>query len=113
MALRLGKVGVIFDSGAFYGAFGMGAAKAIWERGIKPIALGGVSVGALNAAKITENNSLKGVKELEKVWLEIEQTGPSAVFSTWEAVKQWIRRDRISLYDSARLISLVEKIDPK
>lgn len=115
LAEKLGKVGVIFDSGAFYGAFGLGVAKALWEEGIRPVAIGGVSVGALNAAKLAENNSLEGVAELEKIWLEVEKTGPSSVFNVFNAItnKMPWHSDPTSIYGSASLKYLVGKLSPQ
>lgn len=115
LAEKLGKVGVIFDSGAFYGAFGMGFAKALWSRDIRPVAIGGVSVGALNAAKLVEKNSLDGIRELEDIWLEVQNTGPSAVFNKWGAIKNKLRwhSDPTSIYGSAQLEYLANKIDAK
>lgn len=110
---KLGKVGVIFDSGAFYGAFGLGFAKALWGRGIRPAAIGGVSVGALNAAKLAEKNSLSGIRELEDIWLEVQKTGPGAVFNKWDAIKNRLswHSDPTSIYGSTQLEHLVHKID--
>lgn len=111
LAEKLGKVGVIFDSGAFYGAFGMGIAKALWKRGIRPVAIGGVSVGALNAAKLAENNSLEGVQELEKIWLDIEKQGPSSVFAPSSAFMNVVlHRNSPSIYRSTELAGLVNKV---
>lgn len=110
MGAQLGKVGVIFDSGAFYGAFGAGVAKAIWQRGIKPIAIGGTSVGALNAAKVSESNSMESVRELEKIWLYIEKHGPGTIFRKLDVLKN-LPFHHNRLYNTAGLEGLLALID--
>jgi len=87
--MNLGKVGIIIGGGGFTGAFSVGDLKAIWEFGIKPKYIQGVSVGALNAAKIIESDD---PEKLVQLWLAIEKNGASSIFNWWDATKNIVAR---------------------
>lgn len=63
----------VLSGGASLGALQVGMLRALFEQGIKPDALIGTSVGALNAAFIAGNPTGEGVDALEKVWLRIRR----------------------------------------
>ena len=106
--MNLGKVGIIFNGGGFLGAFSVGYAKALWKKGIRPQYVQGVSVGALNAAKLLETES---IQELENVWLEIEKARASSIFN-WKDIPGNILRKSEALYSNKGLMDIIQKIDP-
>lgn len=104
--MNLGKIGVIFGGGGFTGAFSVGFIKALWECGIRPSHVQGVSVGALNAAKLIE---LENIKELEKIWLDIEKAKASSIFN-WKDIPGNVMRKSSSLYGNKGLLDIIQKI---
>lgn len=105
--MNLGKVGIIFNGGGFLGAFSVGYIKALWERGIRPAHVQGVSVGALNAAKLLE---LENTKELEQIWFEIEKAKASTVFN-WKDIPQNIFKKSAALFGIKGLWDIIQKIN--
>lgn len=105
--MNLGKVGIIFNGGGFAGAFSVGYIKALWECGIRPEHVQGVSVGALNAAKLMDINAFE---EFEKIWLDIEKAKASTVFN-WKDIPGNIVRKSGSLYNNKGLLDIIHKID--
>ena len=105
--MNLGKVGIIFNGGGFTGAFSVGYIKALWEYGIRPAHIQGVSVGALNAATIMNSESSE---YLEKGWLDIEKAKASAIFN-WKDIPGNIMRKSSSLYGSKGLMDIIQRID--
>lgn len=110
MESSFGRVAVIFDSGGFNGVLSVGPAKAIWSRGIKPIALFGTSVGAINAAKIAETNSIGSINELEIIWLLIEKLGPEAIFDS-RFISYRLVKGRSALFRNNKLIKLISSLN--
>jgi predicted acylesterase/phospholipase RssA len=105
--MNLGKVGIIFNGGGFAGAFSVGYIKALWGYGIRPAHVQGVSVGALNAAKIMDAGSSE---DLEKIWLDIEKAKASTVFN-WKDIPGNIVRKSGSLYNNKGLLDIIHKIN--
>ena len=105
--MKLGKVGIIFNGGGFTGAFGVGFIKAIWEKGIRPEHIQGISVGALSAAKLLETES---IEELEKIWLDIESARASSVFN-WKDIPVNIIKRASALYHNGGVLSIINKIN--
>jgi NTE family protein len=60
----------VLSGGANYGAQQAGALEVLFERGIEPDMLIGVSAGALNAAWVAAHPTLAGVQELSRIWRE-------------------------------------------
>lgn len=60
----------VLSGGANYGAQQVGALEALFERGLIPDMLVGVSAGALNAAWVAAHPTLDGVRELARIWRE-------------------------------------------
>lgn len=73
-------VGVVFDGGGFLGAFGVGCMRAVEEVGFHPLYFQGVSVGALNAAKMVEMGGTNS-RILEFLWHQVAANGPNALFN--------------------------------
>lgn len=103
--MNLGKVGIIFNGGGFTGAFSVGYIKALWECGIRPAHMQGVSVGALNAAKTLDSGSYE---ELERIWLDIEKAKASTIFN-WKDIPGNVRSS--SLYSNKGLLDIIQKIN--
>ena len=60
----------VLSGGANYGAQQAGALEVLFEQGIQPDMVMGVSAGALNAAWVAVNPTLAGVQELSRIWRE-------------------------------------------
>jgi len=60
----------VLSGGANYGAQQVGALEVLFEHGIQPDTVLGVSAGALNAAWVTVHPTLEGVQELSRIWRE-------------------------------------------
>ena len=60
----------VLSGGANYGAQQVGALEVLFERGIRPDMVIGVSAGALNAAWLAAYPTLEGVQELSRIWRE-------------------------------------------
>jgi NTE family protein len=60
----------VLSGGANYGAQQVGALEVLFERGIQPDMIMGVSAGALNAAWAALHPTLEGVQELARIWRE-------------------------------------------
>ncbi len=76
--MNLGKVGVILNGGGFTGAYGVGFAKALAVKGIKPVFVQSVSVGVFSGGDLIGTNW--DVDALEKKWKETEQLGSKKIF---------------------------------
>ena len=110
--MNLGKVGIIMSGGGFSGAFSVGFAKAIWEifrkLNIKPAIIQGVSVGAMNAAKLIESDE----NELIKIWLDIEKRRARSIFN-WLDIPKNILRKGESLYFNSGIMQILDGYDFK
>ena len=73
---RKPKTVFVFSGGAVRGAAQIGMLKALCEAGIKPDAIVGVSIGALNGFWFACNPSLERVNELETLWQDIVDDPP-------------------------------------
>ena len=60
----------VLSGGANYGAQQAGALEALFEHGLRPDMVMGVSAGALNAAWVAASPDLDGVRELARIWRE-------------------------------------------
>src|SRR5512143_1337005 len=61
---------IVLSGGANYGAQQVGALEVLFEHGLQPDMVLGVSAGALNAAWVTVHPTLEGVQELSRIWRE-------------------------------------------
>ena len=108
--MNLGKVGIIISGGGFSGAFSVGFTKAIWEifrkNGIQPAIIQGVSVGAMNAAKLIESDE----KELIKIWLDIEKKKARSIFN-WVDIPKNILLKGDSLYFNKGVAQILDTYD--
>jgi NTE family protein len=60
----------VLSGGANYGAQQVGALAVLFEHGLQPDMVMGVSAGALNAAWVAAYPTLEGVRELARIWCE-------------------------------------------
>lgn len=80
--MDLGRIGIVVTGGGFKCAFQVGFFQALDEYGIHAEKIQGISGGCLNAAKYLEGGSAA----LKQVWLAIEKSGYSFLFSRWDAI---------------------------
>ena len=73
---RKAKTIFVFSGGAVRGAAQIGMLKALCEAGIKPDAVVGVSIGAMNGFWFACSPQLGQVDELEKLWLQAVEEPP-------------------------------------
>jgi|YelNatPaOPRAMG01_1025707.scaffolds.fasta_scaffold54545_2 predicted acylesterase/phospholipase RssA len=111
------KTCFIFAGGGARGAVQVGQLRALIENNILPNYLIGVSVGALNAAKITETTNdlskesfLKSVSQLENVWSNIDTRKKIYKLNNWQQI---IRLKTDSLLTLDPLKNLILSIDGK
>ena len=60
----------VLSGGANYGAQQVGALEVLFELGIQPDMVMGVSAGGLNAAWVAAHPTLEGAQELSRIWRE-------------------------------------------
>ncbi len=106
------KIALVLDGGGFNGAKAVGIAKSLWQRGKIPQKIQGVSVGAINAAKLVES----GADALEKGWIEMASGHHHDIFKIdWFKLffhpKMWLGSD--SFYKDDGLLMLIGKLDPQ
>lgn len=102
---NLGKVGIIFNGGGLAGCYSVGFAKALAEKGIKPDYVQGISVGALTSAKLISTGW--NISEVEKLWLKIQELGPSSIFNKWD-LRNGLTFSQ-ALFDEKRIWDLIIK----
>jgi NTE family protein len=64
-------IAFVFSGGASLGALQIGQVRALLEVGVTPDLVVGTSVGAINAAYLAADFSMRGLENLEKIWLGI------------------------------------------
>ncbi len=106
------KIALVLDGGGFNGAKAVGIAKSLWQRGKIPAKIQGVSVGAINAAKLVES----GADALEKGWIEMADGHHHDIFKIdWAKLLfhpiSWL--DSNSFYKDDGLLMLIGKLDPQ
>lgn len=104
--MNLGKVGFVYNGGGLAGIYSAAFTKALAAKGIKPDYVQGVSAGALTSAILIANDW--NIEEVEKIWLKIQELGPSSVFNAWDIPKN-APRLQPSLYDDRNIIELIIK----
>lgn len=112
---NLGKVCFILCGGGAKGAVQIGQLQALIENNIIPDYIIGISVGALNGAKIiesvnknTKDEFLKAIEELKKIWEHI--TSRSKILYLNNPI-QIARRKTVSLFNPSPLTKLVENLN--
>ena len=88
---------VVLSGGGSRGDFELGALRLLYERGIRPDIICGVSVGSINAAKLAEGddaaNSSRGFAGLNGIWASLQRNhdmwefaDPQAGPALWEGL---------------------------
>jgi len=97
----------VLGGGGNLGAVQVGMLEAVIDRGYRPDALVGCSVGALNAAAVAADPSPAGVQRLKEIWLALrtEHLFPPGRLS---AVRLLTRRSR-SMCPSDGLVGLMKE----
>jgi NTE family protein len=76
LALRPERpVAFALSGGGPFGAMQVGSLRALFEHGVVPDFVCGTSVGALNAALIAFDPTLRGVERLEQTWRDLGERG--------------------------------------
>lgn len=107
MASDLGRIGYIFDSGGFRGAYSVGAASILWHA-LRPNYISGVSVGALTAAKLTESLN---PQELVDIWKNyVEKGGQQTIVNLFGVAVRYIRGGN-ALFGNRGIYSLINTLN--
>lgn len=99
MAVRWGRwfdrrkqpVAFVLSGGGPLGAVQIGLLQALFEKGVSPDMVIGVSVGALNAVFIANNPSVEGAEALGDVWRRMRKDDlfpGGRLISAWHAVRR-------------------------
>ena len=64
---------LIFPGGGALGAYQVGAARALFEAGVVPDLLVGVSAGSVNASFLAWHPGVEGTRVLEAMWLSVRR----------------------------------------
>jgi NTE family protein len=78
---------IVLSGGGAKGDFEVGAVRFLYDSGVRPDILGGVSVGAINAAKLAEgedpNDPTRGLSGLEAIWTSLRSNSDMYVEAAW------------------------------
>lgn len=97
---------VIVQNGGGFTGVNIGIYKAFDRRGLKPVKVQGVSVGALNCAMYVQ----EGSAALDRHWREVGRGKPGDIFS-WRSIPWHILKSSQSLLSDFGLNKLMENID--
>ncbi len=97
----------VLSGGANYGAQQAGALEVLFEQGIQPDLVMGVSAGALNAVWVAAHPTEEGVRELSRIWSEEAASAVPAV-GPFLAVLRVIR-GKDSLVSNDSLLHFVQR----
>jgi NTE family protein len=100
----------VLSGGGTRGALEVGALGVLLERGIQPEMLVGTSAGALNAAYLAVHPTLEGVRELARVWREVDRDSVYPGNPLTVAWRLLARED--SLFSNRRFREFVEASMP-
>lgn len=95
------KIGVVLSGGGAKGAGQLGMMKYLYEKGVRPKFIAGISVGSLNATMWAQEENLE---LLEKLWRGIRGNSDIYRRNWWQFWKLYG-----SLYDNAPLKRLIRK----
>jgi NTE family protein len=105
---RKDRTAFVLSGGGPYGALQVGMLKALIESGVKPDLVVGTSAGAMNAAFVAIDPSLRGISRLESIWSSISDDDlfpGSRNKRTW--ARLMMRGNRI--FDNSGLRDLIER----
>ena len=104
--MNLGKIGFVFNGGGLTGCSSVGFVKALAKKGIKPDYVQGISVGALTSAELISTNW--NIDKLERLWLKIQELGPSSIFNKWDISKN-VPLFRPSIFNEQNIFDMIIK----
>ncbi len=109
MANSFGRIGWIFDSGGFRGAYSVGVASVLWHE-FRPDYIGGVSVGALIAAGLAESLN---PQKMEDIWKNhVEKGGQQTIINLFGVAVRYLRNSN-ALFDNRGIYNLINTLDMK
>lgn len=101
-----GKVAVVLSGGGNRGVAQVGMLRALVEAGVHPDVVVGTSVGSLNAAALARDPSVKGVDDLEAVWIGLSR---ERLFGDGRLTRAWRLASRASyLFGSEGLAEIID-----
>ncbi len=93
--MSIKKTAFVLQGGGALGAYEYGVIKALYEYGIRPEIITGVSIGAYNAAVLAGAMDNDPIKSLERLWCEIFPVGGLMggiiKLLPWESAKQAVQ----------------------
>ena len=107
MAMRQTRTVFVLTGGANYGAVQVGMLRALLRAGITPDAVIGASVGAINAAAIAGDPTVRGADTLTEAWLGLGRDDIFPGSRLHRAVA--IARRRVHLHDPRPLRRVIDR----
>ena len=105
---RKDRTAFVLSGGGPYGALQVGMLKALLEAGVKPDLVVGTSAGAMNAAFVAIDPTVKGIERLEDIWRSI---GDEDLFPGARNKRNWarllMRGNRV--FDNTGLSSIIQQ----
>jgi NTE family protein len=104
------RVAFVLGGGGHMGAHEVGMIRALLEYDVRPDLIVGTSVGAMNGAALAARPSLETVRDLESVWMNLDESrvfGDSLLARTATLVKS-----RTYLHSNRSLRQLLERMLP-
>lgn len=97
----------VLSGGANYGAVQVGMLRALMAAGIRPDAVVGASVGAINAVALAADPTPEGVERLAELWLGLRRED---VFPGSKLGRVWkVARKSVHLHEPAALRRLIQR----
>ena len=97
----------VLSGGANYGAVQVGMLRALFAAGIRPDAVVGASVGAINAVALAADPTPEGVERLGELWLGLRRED---VFPGSKLGRVWkVARKSVHLHEPAALRGLIQR----
>jgi NTE family protein len=100
----------VLGGGGNLGSIQVGMLRALADRGERPDAVLGCSVGALNGLSVAADPSPAGIERLRRVWIELDE---ASVFPSSRVNGPWmLLRRGLSLYPDHGLRDLIRRCAP-
>ncbi|MEO7369446.1 MAG: patatin-like phospholipase family protein, partial [Ilumatobacteraceae bacterium] len=101
------RIAFVLSGGGSLGAMQAGQLRALFEAGITPDLVIGVSAGALNGAAIAHRPNVETTEQLAAIWRDLRR---DYVFRGSRAERAWhVARRHPHLYRSDGLVDLVNR----
>lgn len=92
------SVALLLQGGGALGAYQAGVYQALFEAGVEPTWVAGISIGAINSAIIAGNPPDKRVENLRAFWELVSQSTDFGLFDSWSGLlngdmaRKWINQ---------------------